>query len=228
MHGPLPAAPTTPPQRPRAAAEASANNTTKEDDLQSDNSVPLWNLFHSDELWEPAASRAFQPFCSAWFYLNTPLRAGQTRPALGSSWEAFSPQKKSAGKGRFLLLECLEYLHQALEYPDKDDAAVMHPGSRGDEHVQRGRQQDGGAKHSVETTSRGYGTTLPPKGTPFIHPYIYFKALLRGSVESKSRRTALQTYFKTGSNWRTGSRGFAAEDLAPLKIHAIFRLHFAH
>lgn len=36
----------------------------------------------------------------------------------------------------------------------------MHPGGGGDEHVEGGRQQDGGAEHSAETS--GFGGIIAP------------------------------------------------------------------
>lgn len=52
-----------------AADIVQQNKITKEDDLQSDNSISLWYLLLSVELWEPPASSAFSSFVLC-FYVN--------------------------------------------------------------------------------------------------------------------------------------------------------------
>lgn len=41
----------------------------------------------------------------------------------------------------------MEHLHQALEHPDNDDTAKMHPCCCGNKHVQERCGHDGEAKH---------------------------------------------------------------------------------
>lgn len=63
----------------------------------------------------------------------------------------------------------------------------MRPGSRGDEHVQGGCQQDGSTKHPAESRVWDYCPSLPPKQTLLLHPEAaaVFQIPLRGFASSK-------------------------------------------
>lgn len=42
----------------------------------------------------------------------------------------------------------MAYLHKTLAYPNHDDASIVNPRGRRDQHVQGGRGNDGESKHS--------------------------------------------------------------------------------
>lgn len=42
------------------------------------------------------------------------------------------------------------HFDEALQYPDEHDTAVVHTSSRGDEHIERRREQDSSTKHPAD------------------------------------------------------------------------------
>lgn len=56
------------------------------------------------------------------------------------------------------------YFDKALQYPHKDDTAVVHTRSRGDEHIESWREQDSSTKHPADQSVKKQNLLIVSNG----------------------------------------------------------------